>query len=185
MSRATSSAGANRRDRFDAVVSEVQYDAKYVFDTLGYNLLGSEVSAAFGLAQLDRLDTFIQRRQRNVARLAAGLGPCTPTLLLPRQRSEVTTAWHAFPLVVRQGAPFSRRALQAHLEARGIQTRPVLAGNLLRQPAMAGVPHRIGPGGTPNSDAVFLGGLLVGCHQGLDDDEVDTIIDAVTAVAGG
>lgn len=162
--------------RFFTTLDGVDYDAKYVFDELGYNMLGPELGAAFGLAQLERLEAAVARRRRNVELLTAGLAPWRRWLTTPRQHAAVGTAWHAFPIWVRPEAPFGRRDLQMFLERAGVQTRPVMAGHMGRQPALSGVRHRVAPGGTPNSDHAFTHGLMVGCHQGLGDEEIGVLL---------
>lgn len=171
--------------RFGATLDGVPYDAKYVFDDLGYNMLGAEVSAAFGLVQLDALPPKVERRRRNVALLSEGLRRWSAWIAVPRPLAPVATAWHAFPLWVRADAPFSRRDLQIHLEESGVQTRPIMAGHMGRQPAMAGIDHRVAPGGTPNSDEAFSQGLMIGCHQGLGDGDIALLLQIITSFLDG
>jgi CDP-6-deoxy-D-xylo-4-hexulose-3-dehydrase len=155
--------------RFDVEVDGIPYDAKFVFEELGYNFEPSEVGAAFGLVQLDKLDSNILERQRNFKRHLAYFADHEEFFILPREMAHSRTGWLAFPLTIRDHAPFTRREMQIYLEERDIQTRPVFTGNILRQPAMANVKSRLAPGGYPVADAVMRGGILLACHHGLDE----------------
>ena len=159
--------------RFDVMLDGFEYDAKFLFEELGYNLEPSEIGAAFGLVQLDKLDRNIAARERNFARQREFFARYEEWFVLPRQMPGSRTGWLAFPLTIRADAPFTRRELQIHLERHDIQTRPVFTGNILRQPAMAKVDARTSPGGYPAADAVTRGGILLACHHGLDDAQID------------
>ncbi|CAA6603042.1 NDP-hexose 3,4-dehydratase [Rhodospirillaceae bacterium LM-1] len=154
--------------RFNAEVDGIPYDSKFIFEGIGYNFLPSEISAAFGLAQLAKLEGFIQTREANFQALLRFFSGFENWFILPRQRSDVRTGWLAFPLIVRDDAPFTRRDLQIHFEKHDIQTRTVFTGNILRQPGFKGIAHRADPEGFANADRVMRGGILIGCHQGLD-----------------
>lgn len=160
-------------NRFEVAVGGIPYDAKFVFARLGYNLEPSELGAAFGLVQLDRLAANIESRIRNFAAQRAFFADFEEWFVLPRQRPESRTGWLAFPLIVRDDAPFSRRDLQIHFERRNVQTRTVFTGNILRQPGFAGIPRREAPGGYPNADRVMRGGMLLACHHGLVPEQLD------------
>jgi len=168
--------------RFDVDVDGIEYDAKFVFEALGYNFEPSELGAAFGLVQLDRLDDNISNRISNFARQRAFFEDYEQWFVLPRELDEVRTGWLSFPLTVRDDAPFTRRQLQIWMEERDIQTRPVFTGNILRQPAMAAVPHRRSPG-YPVADAVMRGGILLACHHGLDQAQIDHMHSSFVAFA--
>ncbi len=166
-------------DRFDAVVDGVPYDAKYVFDAVGYNLQAPELAAAFGLVQLERLQGFLQARRDHTATLRSGLAHWSHWLDVPQEPKEAHTAWLAFPMIVQPEAPFDRVQLQRHLEDQGVATRTVLAGNVLRQPGFAHIPHRRVPGGYPGSDRVMEGGVLIGCHQALTPADLAHGVDVI------
>lgn len=153
--------------RFDIVVDGIPYDSKFVFDELGYNFQSSDIDAAFGLEQLKRLRGVISARQKNFARLLKFFKKYEKYFILPKQRKDVKTAWLAFPLVIKDGAPFKRRELAVFLETNGIQTRPLFTGNALRQPAFKGLRAKRRKGGYPVADLVMRGSIVIGCHQGL------------------
>lgn len=171
----------NVENRFNVDVGGIPYDAKFVFSRIGHNMEPSEMGAAFGLVQLDRLANNIAIRERNFARQLAFFRDYERWFLLPRQLPESVTGWLAFPVIVRDEAPFIRRDLQIHLEQRGIQTRTVFTGNILRQPGFARVPRRELPGGYPNADRVMRGGMLLGCHHGLVDAQLDYVHEQTRA----
>ncbi|WP_419813908.1 aminotransferase class I/II-fold pyridoxal phosphate-dependent enzyme [Glacieibacterium sp.] len=156
-------------NRFNVTVDGIPYDAKFVFEELGYNLEPNEMGAAFGLVQLDKLDQNIAQREAAFARHFKFFSAFEDWFELPRQLPHARTGWLAFALTVRETAPFTRRDLQIYFEERDIQTRPVFTGNILRQPAMRGVEVRTTPNGYPVADAVMRGGILIACHHGLED----------------
>lgn len=158
--------------RFNCEVDGIPYDSKFVFEGIGYNFLPSEISAAFGLAQLDKLQGYLESRIANFNALMDFFRGYGHWFTLPRQLPNSRTGWLAFPLLVKDGAPFGRRDLQIHFEGTDIQTRTVFTGNILRQPGFAGIPHRAPAEGFPNADRVMRGGMLIGCHQGLGQAEL-------------
>ena len=170
-------------NRFNVTVDGIPYDAKFVFEELGYNLEPNEMGAAFGLIQLDKLDGNIAAREAAFARHYAFFAEYEDWFILPRQLPQARTGWLAFALTVRDSAPFTRQELQIHLERQDIQTRPVFTGNILRQPAMRGVEVRTTPGGYPVADAVMRGGILLACHHGLEDAHITYMHDSFAAFA--
>lgn len=171
-------------NRFDVDLDGVSYDAKFLFETLGYNLEPSEISAAFGVVQLSKLEKNIDVREANFARQLTFFSDYEDWFILPRQREDSRTGWLAFPLTIRKGAPFERREMQLWLEKRDIQTRPVFAGNILRQPAMQSIACKIDPSGYPVADAVMRGGVLLACHHGLEDAQIDYMYETFRTFAG-
>lgn len=170
-------------DRFGIEVDGIPYDSKFVFEGIGYNFLPSEISAAFGLVQLDRLPDYTERRIRNFERLRAFFENYAHWFHLPRQQADTRTPWLALPLVVGDSAPFTRRDLQIGMEKAGVQTRTVFTGNILRQPGFKNVPRRENEMGYPNADRVMRGGILLGCHQGMGEDAVDYVCETFRAFA--
>lgn len=142
------------------------YDHKYIYRHLGYNLKPLDVQAAIGRQQLKKLDAFVAARRANHARLLAVLKPYEEFLLLPRATPGSEPSWFGFLITVRQGAPFTRAELVRYLEGRHVQTRQLFGGNLLRQPAFQGVPHRV-VGGLENTDAIMNNAFFIGVYPGL------------------
>ncbi len=154
-------------NRFNVNVDGIPYDAKFVFEALGYNLEPSEMGAAFGLVQLKKLQQNVNLREHYFSEHTAFFQQYGNWFLLPEQRENSRTGWLAFPLIVKKSAPFTRRELQIALEKKGIQTRTVFTGNILRQPGFNNIQHRAHPDGFPNADEVMRGGILIGSHHGM------------------
>lgn len=169
--------------RFNVELDGISYDAKFLFDELGYNVEPSEMGAAFGLVQLGKLENNIAAREYNFRRQYEFFQRFEEWFILPDQLEGSRTGWLAFPLTIRPGAPFQRRELQIWLEERDIQTRPVFTGNILRQPAMKNVETRVDPAGYPVADAVMRGGILLACHHGLNDEQIDFMHETFEAFA--
>lgn len=154
-------------NRFNTKVGEIEYDAKFVFEAIGYNLEPSEIGAAFGLVQLDKLDKNIALREQAFAEHTQFFGNYQDWFILPKQQPATRTGWLAYALTIKDSAPFTRKALQTFLEKRNIQTRVVFTGNILRQPGFSHIERKEAEGGYPNTDQVMRGGMLIGCHHGL------------------
>lgn len=112
------------------------YDHKYTYSHIGYNLKITDWQAAIGLAQLDKLDKFLEIRRENALFLLEKLKNYENYLILPNVSENCQSAWFGFPISVKQSAPFSRFDIQTYLESNGIGTRLLFAGNILRQPLM-------------------------------------------------
>jgi CDP-6-deoxy-D-xylo-4-hexulose-3-dehydrase len=134
-----------------------------------------EIQAAFGEVQLARLDEYNRSRRENAERLYAALAGI-PELGLVEEQAGGRSTWFGFPMLAPDAA--TRRALTAHLESRGIETRPIVAGNLLRQPAFRDRPHRA-VGGLENATAVGERGLFIGNHPGVGSERIDGLAAAV------
>ena len=163
--------------RFNVVLDGVPYDAKFVFEEMGYNLEPSEASAAFGLVQLSKLKRNIDARVDNFAQQLGFFADYEDYLVLPRQIAESRTGWLAFPLTVRETAPFTRRDFQIFFEQRNIQTRTIMTGNVLRQPGFARIDRKEAPGGYPMADEAMAGGVMIACHHGLVQRQIDHVHD--------
>ena len=154
-------------NRFNINLEGVEYDAKFVFETVGYNLEGSEIGAAFGMVQLEKLNQNILTRQKNFLRQCSFFEKFPELFSNPREELDIHTAWLAFPVLINEDAPFARRDLQIYLEERNIQTRVVFTGNIMRQPMMKKVTYKAPLDAYPNADAVMERGVLLPVHHGL------------------
>ena len=153
-------------NRFNIDVEGIRYDAKFIFEALGYNVEPSEMGAAFGLAQLKSLQKNIDARIKWFNKQLKFFQKYEQWFILPRQLEGSRTGWLAYPMVVRDDAPFTRSELQIFLENRNIQTRTVFTGNILRQPGFKNIEcKRVKE--YPNADRVMRGGILLACHHGL------------------
>jgi CDP-6-deoxy-D-xylo-4-hexulose-3-dehydrase len=176
--------------RFEHQLGELPagYDHKYTYSHLGYNLKSGDVQAAIGVAQLDRLDGFIEARRTNWARLRAGLEDLSELLLLPEPTADSEPSWFGFPILVRDRSPVDRDTITAALENRKIGTRLLFGGNLTRQPAFRGVEHRV-VGSLENSDRIMRSAFWIGVWPGLTEEMVDYMIlslhEIITGRRGG
>ncbi|CAL9424003.1 MULTISPECIES: lipopolysaccharide biosynthesis protein RfbH [unclassified Streptomyces] len=158
------------------------YDHKYIFSHVGYNLKATDLQAALGLSQLDKLDDFCAARRRNWARLRSGLAD-VPWLLLPEPAPGSDPSWFGFAITVDPEAPFKRAQLVDFLESRKIGTRRLFAGNLTRHPAYLGREFRV-CGELTNSDIVTEHTFWIGVYPGLTEEMIDYVIASVTEFAG-
>jgi CDP-6-deoxy-D-xylo-4-hexulose-3-dehydrase len=174
--------GSRRGERsFWEDLDGLRYDSLFIFDDVAWNFEPSELGAAFGLRQLDKLPTNYARRQRNFSLYNDFLAQHADELIAPRQLDGLDTAWLSYVFLIRPDAGFDRADLQQFLEPRGIDTRTVWTGNATRQPMLRGVHFRQPEGGLPNADAVMERGMLVPMGHGLSDDDVAYVCDGIAA----
>lgn len=159
------------------------YDHKYTYSHLGYNLKITDMQAACGLAQLDRLEGFIAARKRNFVFLKDRLAACGAFLILPEATGKSDPSWFGFPLTLRDGTGVARVDLLTYLDQYRIGTRLLFAGNLVRQPYMAGRTFRVA-GGLENSDKVMNDTFWVGLHPGLDEGMLEFVCGKIEAFFG-
>ena len=167
--------------RFDWQLGELPYgyDHKYVYSHIGYNLKMTDMQAAVGVAQLDKLDEFVTARRRNFNGLKKGLKKFEEFLILPKATPKSDPSWFGFAITVKPGAPFSRFDLVQHLESHRIGTRQLFGGNLLRQPAYAKFPHRV-VGNLTNSDIITDQTFWIGVYPGLSAEMIQFMIDTIS-----
>lgn len=156
-------------NRFNVSLEGIEYDAKFVFEKVGYNVEGNEVGASFGLAQLKKLNQNIQTRKKNFNRQFDFFENHNQFFMNPLQNENVDTAWLAYPILIKEDAPFTRREFQIYLEERNIQTRVVFTGNILKQPMTKNIEKKISEYGYKNSDLIIKQGVLLPVHHGLTD----------------
>jgi CDP-6-deoxy-D-xylo-4-hexulose-3-dehydrase len=161
-------------DRFNIELDNIPYDSKFIFEEIGYNFLPTEISAAFGLVQLKKLNKFTQIRQKNFDDLNSFFSN-QKFFKLPKQLSQVKTSWLAFPLTINSDAPFSRMEIVKHLELHGIQTRPVFTGNVLRQPAFKKINCINIEKDYQIADNIMKNSFLIGCNHGLNEKHLEKI----------
>ena len=155
------------KERFSKKVDGIPYDGKYIFSALGYNFLPSEISAAFAIVQLKKLKKHIKIRIKNFEFLNNFFKKYLTFFKLPLLNKNIVTGWLAFPLVIKKNANFSRNDLQIYLEKKGIQTRTIFTGNILRQSMMRNEYYKKHSKSHIISDDVMRNGMLIGCHHGL------------------
>ncbi len=174
---ASASGACGRRFQYKINIgdSEIDYDHRYVYTSIGYNLKPTDVQAAMGLAQLKKLDWIIERRRYNFHRLFEGLKKYEDIFILPSWDEKAEPSWFAFPLTIRPGSNFTRSELLVFLEAANIETRLLFAGNILSQPAFKDVNCRV-VGNLANSSLVMTNTFFVGVYPGIDDEALDYIL---------
>ncbi|MEI8356119.1 MAG: DegT/DnrJ/EryC1/StrS family aminotransferase, partial [Deltaproteobacteria bacterium] len=175
-------------DRFTQQFGELPYgyDHKYVYSHFGYNLKVTDMQAAIGCAQLEKLPGFIEARKRNWRQLREGLADLGEKFILPEATENSDPSWFGFLLTVQEGAGFTRNKIVGQLESKGIQTRMLFAGNLIKHPCFdemrkSGEGYRVIPNSTfqqldastllPITDRImrdtFWIGLFPGMREGM------------------
>jgi len=156
------------------------YDHKYTYSHVGYNLKITDMQAAIGLTQLDRVDEFIAARQRNFDLLSQVFGEWEDVFILPKPTPNSQPSWFGFPLTVRPESGIDRDALVQYLNDQKIATRLLFGGNLLRQPYMKGRNYRV-VGDLTNADLVTENTFWIGLFPGLGPSHIDYVRDRVAA----
>lgn len=159
------------------------YDHKYTYSHLGYNLKITDMQAACGLAQMDRLPSFIEARKSNFAFLKARLKSCEKFLILPEATPEADPAWFGFPITMRDENSVSRIDLLKYLEQHKIGTRLLFAGNITRQPYFEGRAYRVS-GDLKNTDKIMNDTFWVGVYPGLDEKMLDYVVRKMESFFG-
>jgi CDP-6-deoxy-D-xylo-4-hexulose-3-dehydrase len=150
-------------------------DPHFLFVNLGYNFRPTELQAAFGLVQLERLEEFNDRRRENARFLVEALSDLGPAMTFVTEQEGGRSTWFGFAVMLKDGD--ARRALTEHLEQRQIATRPIVAGNLAVQPAFRDNPHRT-VGSLSNATMIGERGLFIGNHPNLTRGQLDHIVRA-------
>lgn len=160
------------------------YDHKYTYSHIGYNLKATDMQAAIGVAQLAKLPEFIRRRRENFATLTRLLDDAQDRLILPKATPNSDPSWFGYPITLRDGCPVSRNDVIAHLEANKIGNRLLFGGNLLRQPAYKGIPHRV-VGELTNTDRVMHNTFWVGVYPGLTEEMLTFVASTLKDALAG
>jgi CDP-6-deoxy-D-xylo-4-hexulose-3-dehydrase len=172
---------------FSALDDGLEYDNIFIFDENGWNFEPSELSAAFGLVQLDKLDENLARRQRSFAITSSHLAKYPHLFVLPQLTEGIETGWHMFPFIIQPDSGIRRADLQQWMESHGVDTRMVWTGNITRQPMLRDQEFRVPSDGLPNADRVMEWGLIVPNNHSLSDDDCNYIgecIDGFVAEKG-
>jgi CDP-6-deoxy-D-xylo-4-hexulose-3-dehydrase len=156
------------------------YDHKYTYSHVGYNLKMTDMQAAVGCAQLDKLPEFITKRRQNFQFLHEQLQDLQDVLVLPIAAPNSEPSWFGFPILVAENAPFTRNDLVRHLEEKRIGTRLLFGGNLVRQPAYKGLKYRV-VGELSNSDRVMQSVFWVGVFPGLTEEMLAYMASTIRA----
>lgn len=171
--------------RYDWKLGELPkgYDHKYTYSHLGYNLKSGDIQAAIGLAQLERLDSFVELRRRNWAYLLENLKGLEDFFTLPKMTVNSNPSWFGFALTVKPTSPKNRNLIVQELNERRIGTRLLFAGNLLRQPAFKDTPRRV-IGDLVNTDRVMNDTFWIGVWPGLSLEMLEYVVNSVHEILG-
>lgn len=160
------------------------YDHKYVYSHIGYNLKMTDMQAAIGSAQMDKLEGFTAQRKMNFRAITEGLQDLEEFLILPQATPHSDPSWFSYILSVREGAPFSRTDFAQHLEEHLIETRGLFAGNLLRHPAFMNIEHRV-VGELTHTDFIMNNTLFMGVYPGLNEAKIEYMTDTIRRYVAG
>jgi CDP-6-deoxy-D-xylo-4-hexulose-3-dehydrase len=155
------------------------YDHKYIYSNLGYNLKPTDLQAAIGLAQIEKVPSFVESRRRNFYRLFEGVKPLEEYLILPVIDPRANPSPFGFPITVREG--IDRRSVIEQLEGANIETRLVFGGNILRQPGFANIERRV-HGSLEQSDVIMRNTFFVGVYPGLTNEMIDYVIETMSNI---
>jgi CDP-6-deoxy-D-xylo-4-hexulose-3-dehydrase len=159
------------------------YDHKYVYSHLGYNLKATEMQAAIGCAQLEKLPRFIEARKKNWQTLHDGLADLSDKFILPEPTKNSDPSWFGFLLTVKEDSGSTRDRIVAHLEKEGIQTRMLFAGNLIKHPAFdemraTGTGYRV-IGDLKNTDTIMNQAFWIGVYPGMSREKLEFMVDKI------
>jgi CDP-6-deoxy-D-xylo-4-hexulose-3-dehydrase len=165
------------------LTDNMPYDMRYAYGYIGYNLKMTEIQAAMGLAQLQKLERFIKIRKDNFETLFAYIKN-NRFFMLPKSEEKADPCWFAFPLTIKDEASFNRDQVTHYLERKGIQTRPMFAGNIVRQPAYKNVEYKV-IGTLNNSDKVMREAFFIGIYPGLTKEDMEFIGSIINDIDNG
>lgn len=152
----------------------VGYDHKYVYSHIGYNLKVTDMQAAIGMAQLEKLPSFIEKRKENFTKIKNELSKYEEFLIMPEATNNSDPSWFGFPITVKENDKFSRNDLTMHLEKNMIMTRLLFAGNITKQPAYLDIECRI-IGDLKNTDYIMNNTFFIGVYPGINDEQIKYI----------
>jgi CDP-6-deoxy-D-xylo-4-hexulose-3-dehydrase len=165
------------------------YDHKYVYSHFGYNLKVTDMQAAVGCAQLEKLQGFVEVRNRNWRMLRDALSGLEDRFILPEATPDSDPSWFGFLLTVRGGMGFTRGQIVSHLETKGVQTRMLFAGNLIKHPCFdemrqVGKDYRVA-GKLTNTDRIMRDAFWIGVYPGMSEVMLEFIIDTIVDFSKG
>ncbi|HJX13191.1 MAG TPA: DegT/DnrJ/EryC1/StrS family aminotransferase [Dehalococcoidales bacterium] len=163
------------RNRDEVAEKYRDIDSRFLFTNIGYNLRPTEVSGAFGMHQIGKLDGFIEIRRENARFWTEQLREFSDYLILYEERPGTRHVWFGYPVTVKPGAPFTRQELVTFLESKALETRPVFTGNLDEQPAMRLMKYRR-HGDLPNARVVQRQSFFFANHQGIGKEEREAVV---------
>ena len=155
------------------------YDHKYIYSHVGYNLKISDMQAAVGVAQMDKLPGFIEARKKNFGYLTDKLSGLENYLILPKATENSEPSWFGYPITIKENSKVARVDLLKYLDQHNIGSRLLFAGNLIRQPYFAGKEYRVS-GSLETTDNIMNNTFWIGVYPGLDAEMLDFVADKMT-----
>tara|TARA_B100000579_G_scaffold171409_1_gene139635 strand:- start:1501 stop:2712 length:1212 start_codon:yes stop_codon:yes gene_type:complete len=166
----------NINKRLNIKLKGFDYDRKFVFQDIGYNFEPSEISASFGLKQINKFKKFSFLRNKYFFMHLNFFQKYKNYFITPKILKKVKTNFLAYPIIIKANKYFNRKKLQIYLEKNYIQTRPIFSGNILRHPAFSYlISKKNRLNSLKNADYIMKNGILIGCHQGLTNKNIKTI----------
>lgn len=172
------------KKRFEQSFAQIPegYDHKYVYSHFGYNLKSTDMQAAVGVAQIDKLESFVQARKKNWSLLRNGLSKYEDIFILPEAEQDSDPSWFGFVLTIREGNKVSRKSIVKFLEEKGIQTRMLFAGNMIRHPSFDEMRatksgYRV-VGGLENTDKIMSDTFWIGVYPGIQEEQINYMQEA-------
>jgi CDP-4-dehydro-6-deoxyglucose reductase, E1 len=153
-------------------------DPRFLFVNMGFNLRPTEIQGAFGIHQLKKLEGFIKKRRENAKYWNEELGKFSEFFIIHKEKQKARAVWFGYPLTIRPTAPFTRSQLTSYLESRGIETRPIAAGNMDEQPAMRLFKYRKA-GDLSNARLIMRNSFFIGNHQAIGDREREYFVKCI------
>ena len=172
------------KKRFQWQLGELPYgyDHKYIYSHFGYNLKATDMQAAIGCAQLEKLPQFIEKRGKNFKMLNEGLKECQDYFILPQSTQRTDPSWFGFLITIRDNVTFKRNELVEYLESKNIQTRNLFAGNIIRHPCFDtlknGKDYRV-VGELKNTDKLMNDSFWIGVYPGMTEEMIKYMIERI------
>lgn len=156
---------ADQKEKYIREYPEI--DPRFIFINVGYNLRPTEVQAVMGMQQLPKLKSFVETRRENQQAFRKGLDKHGEFFQYQDEQKDGYSSWFGFGIVLKENAPFKPRDITSFLNGKGIETRPIIAGNMAKHPALKMFPHR-SAGTLENCDTIMTRGFAIGCHHAID-----------------
>ena len=155
-------------------------DPRFIFVNIGYNLRPTEVQAAMGLQQLPKLAGFIEARRKAQQAYRQGLEKYSQYFRFQEEQKKGYSSWFGFGIVLKENTPFSPKDITSWLNSKNIETRPIIAGNMAKHPALKMFEHKVA-GTLDNCDVIMKRGFAVGCHHAIDENAVNYVLTQIDA----
>lgn len=167
---------ADEKEKYNAMYPDI--DPRFVFVNLGYNLRPTEVQAAMGMHQLPKLPAIGEKRRENVAAFKKALAKYEDIMQFQQETEGAETSWFGFGMVLKENAPFTVKEISSYLKSKNIETRPIIAGNMARHPALKMFEHRV-HGEMTNCNIIMERGFAIGCHQSICEQARNYVVECV------